>query len=125
MKKSLAQKFSFCFHVPLIICTVLSILVTIPLIGYFFDLLSKDPTILKIYEDNIERKARPILLNVMSILCVTFQKYINNLSKIREFYRESIKLLKSINFPEELIMNEPKKLLAHFKNKGKLLDVNL
>ena len=94
MKKSLAQKFSFCFHVPLIICTVLSILVTIPLIGYFFDLLSKDPTILKIYEDNIERKARPILLNVMSILCVTFQKYINNLSKIREFYRESIKLLK-------------------------------
>ena len=40
-------------------------------------------------------------------------------------FEESIKLLKSINFPEELIMNEPKKLLAHFKNKGKLLDVNL
>lgn len=40
-------------------------------------------------------------------------------------FEESIKLLKCINFPEELIMNEPKKLLAHFKNKGKLLDVNL
>ena len=40
-------------------------------------------------------------------------------------FEESIKILESINFPEELIMNEPKKLLAHFKNKGKLLDVNL
>lgn len=40
-------------------------------------------------------------------------------------FEESIKILESINFPEELIMNEPKKLLEHFKNKGKLLDVNL
>ena len=40
-------------------------------------------------------------------------------------FEESIQLLKTINFPEELIMNEPKKLLAHFKNKGKLLDVDL
>ena len=40
-------------------------------------------------------------------------------------FEESIKILESINFPEELIMNEPKKLVAHFKNKGKLLDVNL
>ena len=40
-------------------------------------------------------------------------------------FEESIKILESINFPEELIMNEPQKLLEHFKNKGKLLDVNL
>ena len=40
-------------------------------------------------------------------------------------FEESIKILESINFPEELIMNEPKKLLTHFKNKEKLLDINL
>ena len=94
MKKSLAKKFSFCFHVPLVICTVLSICVTIPLIIFFFPLLRKNPTILAIFEENIERKSRPILLHVMSILCANFQKYINNLTKAREFYTNSIEHLK-------------------------------
>lgn len=35
----------------------------------------------------------------------------------------AIKLLKSINFPEELIMNDPVKLISHFKSKGRLLDL--
>lgn len=35
----------------------------------------------------------------------------------------SIELLNSIDFPEELIMNEPSKLIAHFKNKGRLKDI--
>ena len=94
MKKSLAKKFSFCFHVPLVICTVISICVTIPLIIFFFPLLRKNPTILAIFEENIERKSRPILLHVMSILCAYFQKYINNLTKAREFYTNSIEHLK-------------------------------
>lgn len=35
----------------------------------------------------------------------------------------AIKMLKSINFPEELIMNDPEKLISHFKNKGRLQDL--
>lgn len=89
MKKSLAKKFSFCFHVPLVICTVISICVTIPLIIFFFPLIRKNPVILGVFEENIERKSRPILLHVMSILCAYFQKYINNLTKAREFYVNS------------------------------------
>lgn len=38
-------------------------------------------------------------------------------------FDSSIKMLKSINFPEELIMNDPKKLIAHLKSKGRLLDL--
>ena len=38
-------------------------------------------------------------------------------------FDEAIAMLKSIDFPEELIMNEPDKLIAHFKNKGKLQDL--
>ena len=33
-------------------------------------------------------------------------------------------ILKEINFPDELIMNYPKKLINHFHQKGKLLDVD-
>lgn len=35
----------------------------------------------------------------------------------------SLKVLNSINFPEDLIMNDPEKLIAHLKNKGKLQDI--
>lgn len=38
-------------------------------------------------------------------------------------FEPSIEMLKSIDFPEELIMNEPEKLIAHFKNKGRLQDL--
>ncbi|MBD7910877.1 phosphatase [Clostridium cibarium] len=35
----------------------------------------------------------------------------------------AIELLNSINFPNELIMNDPNKLISHLKSKGKLLDL--
>ncbi|MDS0525374.1 PHP domain-containing protein [Clostridium sp. SHJSY1] len=35
----------------------------------------------------------------------------------------SIKILESINFPEELIMNDPDKLISHIKSKGRLADL--
>lgn len=35
----------------------------------------------------------------------------------------SLRVIKSIDFSEELIMNNPDKLIAHFKNKGKLQDI--
>lgn len=38
-------------------------------------------------------------------------------------FDKTINLLKSINFPEELIMNDPNKLINHFKSKGKLADI--
>lgn len=38
-------------------------------------------------------------------------------------FDESLEMLKSIDFPTELIMNEPDKLIEHFKNKGKLQDI--
>lgn len=38
-------------------------------------------------------------------------------------FQESIELLKSIDFPEELIMNNPEKLIPHLKNKGHLSDL--
>lgn len=38
-------------------------------------------------------------------------------------FQESIDLLNSIDFPEELIMNNPEKLIPHLKNKGRLLDL--
>lgn len=38
-------------------------------------------------------------------------------------FDKAINLLKSINFPEELIMNDPNKLINHFKSKGKLADI--
>ncbi|NLK96018.1 MAG: phosphatase [Clostridiales bacterium] len=38
-------------------------------------------------------------------------------------FDKAINLLKSINFPEELIMNDPNKLINHFKSKGKLVDI--
>lgn len=38
-------------------------------------------------------------------------------------FKESIDMLKSIDFPEELIMNDPKKLIAHLKSKGRLTDL--
>jgi len=38
-------------------------------------------------------------------------------------FDSSIKMLKSINFPEELIMNDPEKLISHLKSKGRLLDL--
>lgn len=39
-------------------------------------------------------------------------------------YEYSENILKEINFPDELIMNYPKKLINHFHQKGKLLDVD-
>ena len=38
-------------------------------------------------------------------------------------FDSSIEMLKSINFPEELIMNDPDKLIPHLKSKGRLLDL--
>ena len=38
-------------------------------------------------------------------------------------FDSSIAMLKSINFPEELIMNDPEKLISHLKSKGRLLDL--
>ena len=38
-------------------------------------------------------------------------------------FNEGIKLFKEIDFPEELIMNEPKKLINHLKSKGRLKDL--
>lgn len=38
-------------------------------------------------------------------------------------FEGSIEVIKSIDFPEELIMNEPEKLIAHFRNKGRLQDI--
>lgn len=43
-------------------------------------------------------------------------------SSIGEF-EKGIALLKDIGMPDELIMNEPEKLINHFKNKGTLLDI--
>lgn len=38
-------------------------------------------------------------------------------------FDDAIKLLDSIDFPEELIMNPPDRLIRHFKAKGKLVDL--
>lgn len=38
-------------------------------------------------------------------------------------FDESIEMLKSIDFPEELIMNNPEKLIPHLKSKGRLSDL--
>lgn len=38
-------------------------------------------------------------------------------------FDKGIELLKSIDMPESLIMNEPKKLIAHLKSKGSLSDI--
>lgn len=38
-------------------------------------------------------------------------------------FNKGIELLESINMPEELIMNDPKKLLNHLKSKGRLTDL--
>lgn len=38
-------------------------------------------------------------------------------------FEGSLKVLRSIDFPEELIMNDPNKLIVHFKSKGKLQDL--
>lgn len=38
-------------------------------------------------------------------------------------FKEAISLLDNINMPEELIMNEPEKLIAHLKSKGHLEDI--
>ena len=46
-------------------------------------------------------------------------------TKIGEF-TEAINMLKSIDFPEELIINStPENLLLRLKNKGKLKDLTL
>ena len=38
-------------------------------------------------------------------------------------FSKSIELLNKIEMPKELIMNEPDKLIAHLKNKGRLEDL--
>ena len=38
-------------------------------------------------------------------------------------FDKAIEMLEEIDFPEELIMNEPNKLIKHFKNKSKLHDL--
>ncbi|MGG7179133.1 phosphatase [Clostridium paraputrificum] len=38
-------------------------------------------------------------------------------------FDQSIEMLKSIDFPEELIMNDPDKLIPHLKSKGRLSDL--
>lgn len=38
-------------------------------------------------------------------------------------FSKGIELFEKIDMPEELIMNEPDKLIAHFKNKGRLQDL--
>lgn len=38
-------------------------------------------------------------------------------------FDKAIEMLKSIDFPEELIMNDPDRLIAHLKNKGRLNDL--
>ena len=35
----------------------------------------------------------------------------------------SLRVVKSVDFPEELIMNDPERLIAHLKNKGRLQDL--
>lgn len=40
-------------------------------------------------------------------------------------FSKGIELVKKINFPEELIMNDPEKLISHLKSKGRLSDLNL
>ena len=38
-------------------------------------------------------------------------------------FSKSIELLNKIEMPKELIMNEPDKLIAHLKSKGRLQDL--
>ena len=38
-------------------------------------------------------------------------------------FSKSIELLNKIEMPKELIMNEPNKLIAHLKSKGRLQDL--
>ena len=51
---------------------------------------------------------------------LTSDAHIN--SKIGDFTK-GIELFKKINMPEELIMNEPDKLINHLKSKGRLIDL--
>lgn len=38
-------------------------------------------------------------------------------------FNKGIELLQEINMPEELVMNDPEKLIAHLKSKGRLQDI--
>ena len=38
-------------------------------------------------------------------------------------FKGSLEVVNSVDFPEELIMNDPEKLIAYFKNKGRLQDL--
>ncbi len=40
-------------------------------------------------------------------------------------FNKGIELINKINMPEDLIMNDPEKLIAHFKSKGKLQDLHI
>lgn len=53
-----------------------------------------------------------IILTSDSHICFTIGKY-----------DAALEMLKSIDFPEELIMNDPDKLITHLKSKGRLSDL--
>lgn len=69
--------------------------------------------------DNCFNIAKLCMDNNVKIICTSDSHICFTIGK----FEESINMLKSINFPEELIMNEPEKLINHFKSKGRLTDV--
>ena len=40
-------------------------------------------------------------------------------------FEKSHALIEKVNMPKELIMNDPEKLIAHFKSKGRLQDLTI
>ena len=76
------------------------------------------------------RKGSELICRDIALLCKEYGTKII-LSSDTHFYTSigvfdnAIKMLREIEMPEELIMNEPSKLLAHLHNKGKVLDLEL
>lgn len=65
---------------------------------------------------DIARLCKEIGAKVILSSDAHFSSYIGNFDK-------AIELLKSVDMPEELIMNEPSKLINHLKSKGALSDI--
>ena len=88
-KKRLADKFTLFFNVPFFIGTLFAISATCVFVNIYYKRIAQNDNVLNIFVNSFQEKSFPLLLNSIVLLNSYFQKYINNLSKIKAIYNNT------------------------------------
>jgi hypothetical protein len=85
-KKRLSTKFLTVFFIPFFFGTLISTIVVIVYINIADEKLINNIKVQQTFENSKDKSSIPIILNAKFFIFDYFQKYINNLIKIREYY---------------------------------------